>query len=161
MEPVRDDKGAAPSAQTLPADAVADYLVFELEAARYALPIEVVYEVLPSVEVDPLPGGGDALLGVITLRGRLVPVVDTWRHLGADPRPVGLRDHFLLTQVDGHYLVLPCDRVHGIQTLRISRDAESDALVRGAGRIASVVRDADGLVLVPDLGGVLPEAEAA
>ena len=160
MEPVRADTEAATSAQNAPAEQ-ADYLVFELGESRYALPAAVVHEVLPALEVDPLPGAAASLLGVITLRGQMVPVLDTRTHLGMAPRPVELRDHFVVTESAGRLLVVPCDRVRGIQQLTHNRDSEADTLLRSCGRLVAVVRDGDGLVLVPDLAGVLPEPEAA
>lgn len=160
MEPVRADTEAAPSSQDAPAEQ-ADYLVFELGESRYALPAAAVREVLPALEVDPLPGADSALLGVITLRGQMVPVLDTRAHLGMAPRPIELRDHFVVTESGGRLLVVPCDRVRGIQRLARNDDTEAEILLRSCGRLKSVVRDGDGLVLVPDLTGVLPEAEAA
>ena len=161
MEPVREDKGAAPAPQADVGEGLGDYLVFEIEDARYALPVASVHEVLPALEVDVLPGAGEDLLGVITLRGRMVPVLDTRKRLGADARAVDVHDHFVVAEASGRLIVLPCDRVQGIASLARNEDAEAEDLVRAGGRIARVVRDADGLVLVPDLTGALPEADAA
>ena len=158
MEPLQE----AGKAEADPRSArMAAFVVFEIEGRRYALPVEQVREVLPSVEVDPLPGAGDAYLGVITLRGVLVPVVDLRRHLGIPPRPVGLRDHFLLAEQSGRRLVLPCDGVLGLQDLTREDDAGTSDLLRRGGRVALALRDTRGLVLVPALDELLTAAEAA
>ncbi len=161
MEAAQGDTTSAPDGRMSRAEATADYLVFEVEDGRYALPIGDVHEVLPALEVDHLPGDSGTLLGVMTLRGRMVPVVDLRRHLGESERPVRPQDHFLVAEWAGRHLVLPCDQVLGIQTLSREEDEETLTLVRGRGRIAWVVRDAQGLILVPDLTAAMPVEDAA
>lgn len=158
MEPVRDDAGTKPAPQASQAGASSDYLVFEIDGCRYALPVDTVREVLPALEVDRLPGESAELLGVINLRGRMVPVADSRRLLGAAPRPIRARDHFLVTEYDERILVVPCDRVLGMETLLQDDDEATYELVRVGARVARVVHDEHGLVLVPDLTTCLEAA---
>jgi len=119
-----------------------------------------VIEVLPALAVDPLPGRDDALLGLITLRGQTLPVVDVRRHLDLGSRAVRIDDHFLVACIQGRTVVLPCDRVLDVRTLVPHEDAETRALVQHGGRIAALLGD-DGLILVPDLRECLALARAA
>jgi len=141
-----------------PSDA---YLVFEIEGRRHALSVGAVLEVLPALAVDPIPGRDGTLLGLITVRGQSLPVVDLRRHLGFEARPIRVEDHFLVARIRGRTLVLPCDRVLDVTMLAQHEDAETGALVRAGGRVETILRDDDGLVFVPDLRGCLALARAA
>src|SRR4051812_44800948 len=57
-------------------------LVLPLQADRYALELTAVREVVPHPDVTPLPGAPAALLGVLNLRGEVVPAFDTAALLG-------------------------------------------------------------------------------
>ncbi|WP_344615092.1 chemotaxis protein CheW, partial [Dactylosporangium salmoneum] len=61
-----------------------DQLVFGVGRLLCALPLAAVVETVRPLPVQPLAGGGGALLGVAVIRGGAVPVLDTARLLG-DP----------------------------------------------------------------------------
>jgi purine-binding chemotaxis protein CheW len=52
------------------------FVVFELDAEEYAVPILTVTEVVPYTEIIPVPGAPAYILGLINLRGKVVPVID-------------------------------------------------------------------------------------
>lgn len=60
-------------------------LCFELAGQPFAVAIAVVREVMPGLEVTPVPGAPGCVLGVGAVRGRIVPVVDAGRLLGLGP----------------------------------------------------------------------------
>jgi purine-binding chemotaxis protein CheW len=62
--------------------ALRELLVFRLDGAPYALPIERVREIVRSLSFTPLPHVPEEVLGVISLRGEIVQVLDTRRRLG-------------------------------------------------------------------------------
>jgi purine-binding chemotaxis protein CheW len=59
-----------------------ELLVFVLEGATYALPIERVREIVRPRALTPMPHVPDAVLGVLSLRGEIVQVIDARRRLG-------------------------------------------------------------------------------
>jgi purine-binding chemotaxis protein CheW len=61
---------------------LARWVGFKVAGRAYALEILRVQEVLGSVQIEPVPGAPAAVLGVINLRGRIVPVVDVQYCLG-------------------------------------------------------------------------------
>jgi chemotaxis signal transduction protein len=60
-------------------------LVLPIGADRYALDLADVREVVPDPQLTPLPGAPAGVLGVLNLRGDVVPVLDTARLLGLGP----------------------------------------------------------------------------
>lgn len=53
-----------------------------LADSHFALPVEVVREVVAAPSVTPLPGAPRVVLGVFNLRGEVLPVLDTLALLG-------------------------------------------------------------------------------
>jgi purine-binding chemotaxis protein CheW len=51
-------------------------LVFRLGSERFALPLAAVDEVIEIPPVQPLPDSSNLILGVATLRGELVSIID-------------------------------------------------------------------------------------
>jgi purine-binding chemotaxis protein CheW len=126
------------------------HVVFRLDAARYALPLSAVREVV--VQPEPLvrvPRSPAAVQGVVNLRGRVVTVVDFAALLDL-PGPSGpLRKLILLDRGRGDLGLLVSD-VDGMETVeKVSIAArESRAPVRGLTRVkgmAVTVLDAEAL----------------
>lgn len=74
----------APSELTRPAQ----YLGFSLAGETYAIELLRIREIIEHVPITRVPGMPPAVLGVINLRGRVVPVVDLAVRMGLGPRPI-------------------------------------------------------------------------
>lgn len=61
------------------------YLSFQLSKEEYGIEILKVREIIGMVEVTALPRTPDYVLGVVNLRGRIIPVVDLRRKFGMQP----------------------------------------------------------------------------
>ncbi len=88
--------------------ATQQYVSFSLGEELFAVEVTRAREILSLVPVTPVPQTPDYLLGVINLRGQVVPVVDMRRKLGL---PVGeqTRDTCIIIMevlVDGEVLVV-------------------------------------------------------
>ncbi len=53
-----------------------DVLEFDLAYERYGFELTYIREVCPLVELTPLPGMPDFVLGIVNVRGRIVSVID-------------------------------------------------------------------------------------
>ncbi len=58
------------------------YVLFRLGTERYALPVSSVVSVVRYESPTPVPRSSDEVLGVVNLRGRVLPVVDLGRRFG-------------------------------------------------------------------------------
>ncbi len=57
------------------------YLLFHLDESLYGLPVSGVREILPMVEITPVPNAPPFIRGVVNLRGSIVPIIDLRRQL--------------------------------------------------------------------------------
>jgi purine-binding chemotaxis protein CheW len=60
-------------------------IVLPIGEDRYGIELTDVREVVPEPLLTPVPGAPAAVLGVVNLRGEVVPVLDTARLLGLPP----------------------------------------------------------------------------
>jgi purine-binding chemotaxis protein CheW len=75
-------RAAAARESTAPVRAQRELLVFWLDGAAYALPIERVREIVRLRALTPMPHVPEEVLGVLSLRGEIVQVVDARRRFG-------------------------------------------------------------------------------
>jgi purine-binding chemotaxis protein CheW len=83
---VNDPIPVAPTAGTPAAASVEQYLTFELAGELYAIPILAVQEIRGWEPVAKIPQTPPHVLGVIDLRGAVVPVVDLRTRLSIERR---------------------------------------------------------------------------
>ncbi|MDJ0974652.1 MAG: chemotaxis protein CheW [Planctomycetota bacterium] len=76
---------------TAPASETSQYLTFALKDVTYALPVEAVKEIRGYTDVTPVPGAADYVLGVMNLRGQVIPVMDLRARFGIETKA---RDRF-------------------------------------------------------------------
>jgi purine-binding chemotaxis protein CheW len=142
---------AATAAATLtPAAAAApprqvSLLGFDLGRQEYALPLDCVREIIPLPDrVSEVPRAETAVLGVVTLRDRLLPLVSLRALLGLpDEREHGERGKVIVVSIGNSAVGVVADRTREI--LRVDPGAIDPApalLTRGAGdaEIISICR---------------------
>ncbi len=73
-------------------------LLFRLERQSYALPVEVIMQIIPMVTISPLPQVSEAVEGIVNVNGEMVPVINLGRHIGQRATPRRLHTPIILTQ---------------------------------------------------------------
>lgn len=129
-------------------------LVLELALSdvRYAVAADRVVEVAPRVLVTPLPDAPPPVLGVIAVRGALVPVVDLRSRVGQPPRAPHVDDHFVIARGARRTVALVVDRAIGLREVR-DEDVRRPSV--SSPPLAGIVVLPDGLLLLHDLDRVL------
>ncbi|MFL5351031.1 chemotaxis protein CheW [Archangium sp.] len=86
----------------------AQYLGFSLAGETYAIELLRIREIIEHVPITRVPGMPPAVLGVINLRGRVVPVVDLAVKMGMGPRPITRWTCFVIVEalMDGERTAL-------------------------------------------------------
>src|SRR2546429_8217408 len=93
-------------------------LVVRVGPGEFALPIEQVTEVLWMVELTPVPEGPPWLLGLVNVRGEVIPVVDLRTRLGLPAGPVGLSTPLVIVSTPRRRLAVVPDAVREGLTVR-------------------------------------------
>lgn len=155
-EPAAQPAAEVPEAPRLSSDRI---VVFRLAGKRYALPIERVQEIQQIVAFTEVPDPTEALLGIVNLRGAVVPLVDMRLLLGMEPRAYGLETPMIICRAHGSLVAVLVDEVDDV--LAIPEDClrpppRPHAL---ASRLLGVCRLEPDLVFLLDLDRVMP-AEA-
>lgn len=130
-------------------------VVFRLAEQQYALPLAVVQRVLPMVAVAPLPQAPRLTLGVISLHGTIVPVLDLRRRFGFPPHEYGLAGHLLLAQTTRRTMALPVDEVLGVREVAATAVISPEAVLPGLVHVVGIVALADSLLFIHDLDTLL------
>jgi purine-binding chemotaxis protein CheW len=110
-----------------------------------AIPCEHVVEIIPRVRLDHVPDAPREVLGVINLRGRVVPVIDMRGRISQNP-VLPPYQHLVIIRAENKQLALAVDEVRDV--IAVPDDSiERPGEVAGI-RSPGVVRVEDDLVLV-------------
>jgi purine-binding chemotaxis protein CheW len=88
---------------------VPDALLFTIDAARYAIPLRDVAEVVPAVRVLALPDAPAIVEGVVNVRGEIVPVLSLRARLGHPPRAPAVTEYFILVNAHSRCVIIRSD----------------------------------------------------
>ncbi len=75
------------------------YLTFALGEERFAIPVDLVQEVVEPGQVTKVPNAPDYMLGIINLRGRVLPLLDTRLKLGLPATTRTLRSRIMVLDI--------------------------------------------------------------
>lgn len=136
------------------------YLGFVLGSDVYAAPVALVREILKPPPLTPVPRAPSAVLGIVSVRGQLVTVIDLRRRLRLAEPAFSRRARILLADAPfGETLGLYVDEV--LQVYRLSEAEIEPAMALGgdvASYIAGIARPA-GAGAAPLQGGEIKAAE--
>jgi chemotaxis-related protein WspB len=137
-------------------------LTFQIGSDRLALDVRRVREVVPRVRWQPVAGSPPWLAGVFLYRGRVVPVIDLHRLVGAGECPPHLSTRVILvTRSDdgGQRLIgLLAARVDDIRPLSPPAGALNRLTAPGRPDLGPVLVDGRELIHLVELDRLLPES---
>src|SRR5688572_18397754 len=75
------------------------YLTFSLGNEKFAIPVDRVQEIVEFGQVTKVPSAPDYMLGIINLRGRVLPLLDTRLKLGLTATERTLKTRVLVLDI--------------------------------------------------------------
>jgi purine-binding chemotaxis protein CheW len=129
-----------------------DLFVFRLGQQRFALPLARVVAAVRAAYAEAIPGAPALVLGVVDVRGEVMPVIDLGRRFGLPPRAVEPQDIFLLVRSARRAMILRVAAVDGPARGPAALDPGHLPAVDG---ILGVAVLDDGLTLIFDLDACL------
>lgn len=142
-----DEAGAVPVPEI-------ELLAFRLGSEEYALLVEQVREVIKLWDIASVPNTPDYVLGVISLRGKVLPVIDLCKRLGLPPGARDGRSRIIVVSLDDEETGLVVDRVTGVVRL-LPEDVRPapDTISQGVGEefLRGIARKNDKLYILLDI----------
>ena len=131
-------------------------VVFRRERQLYALPLSNVERALRMVAITSVPEAPAWVAGVISVHGRVIPVLDLRQRFGRSPKEPHPDDRLLIMQAQGQTVALIVDEVTEVLEVPAHQVEPSSKLLPGIQPLAAVIRrDAD-LILVLEATQLLP-----
>ncbi|HIK16383.1 MAG TPA: purine-binding chemotaxis protein CheW [Leptolyngbyaceae cyanobacterium M33_DOE_097] len=93
------------------------YLTFQLNQLRYGIPATTVQEIFFLPEVTAIADTPPGVLGVINLRGELIPVIGLYQHLGQPHLPLSLSDSMIVLQCQTQRIGMIVNQVDAVQAI--------------------------------------------
>jgi purine-binding chemotaxis protein CheW len=119
-------------APTRTAEAMHEFLAFEVSGDRMGLPLATVKEILKLAPITPVPRASREVLGILSVRGRITTVICLRTKLGLPPPEGASRSaRILLVDRGLEILGMRVDAVTEVLRLRASEIEPADAI--GAG----------------------------
>jgi purine-binding chemotaxis protein CheW len=125
--------------------------LFTLDERRYALPLSCVERVVFVVDITPLPKAPPVVLGVISVKGNIVPVYDLRRRFHLPEREIELADQLMIARTSRQTVALLVDSVDGVIEIPEEDIAAAQGILPDIEYVQGIVKLQDGLVLIHDL----------
>lgn len=136
-------------------------VLFSLDGQKYALHHNIVERVLSAVEITLLPKAPKIVLGIINIRGTVIPVLDIRQRFQLPERPLKLSDQFIIAATSRHVVALFVDRVINVIECAAEQLIPAGDVLNGAAYISAIAKDSEGLVLIHDLDTFLSLEESS
>ena len=124
---------------------------FFLDDHCYALYLDVVERVIPAVAITPLPKAPEIVLGLINIKGKIIPALNIRRRFRLPDRETELADHFIIANTSKRLVALPANSVSGVIQISDVEITEATDILPELEYVAGVVKLRDGLLLIHDL----------
>lgn len=138
------------------------YLLFSTAGRHYALPLKYTREILRMVTFHPVSELPPFVMGVINLRGYMLPVIDFQQRAGLGKTAISIKTRIIVLRLESLMVGIVVDQVHeviDIQSNQIS-DLIKPEVVLNRKYIAGMAVYQDRWVTIVDMKSVLTDNES-
>ncbi|MDR3762716.1 MAG: chemotaxis protein CheW [Acidobacteriota bacterium] len=93
---------------------------FRVGQENFGVPISLVHEIVPMMEITAVPDAPQYIEGVVNLRGKIIPVMDLRKRFAEAAVPAR-RNRIMVAELDGHMVGLVVDAAN--EVLKIDPEA--------------------------------------
>ena len=121
------------------------YVIFKLDDESYGVSIHFVEIIEKTTEITRVPKSESFLLGVINLRGEIVPVIDLRKRFGLEAIPTNDESRIIILRVEEMIVGIMTDS--SSEVLTISQDSienagivmgnVDDTMIKGIGKVGN------------------------
>lgn len=106
-------------------NSISKYLTFGVGNEEYGLEIEFINDIIQFQEITKMPDQPDYIMGMINLRGNIIPVMDIRKRFNKEMRPYTNRTCIIVVEMKSLQVGLIVDEV--LEVLPIDQDGISNA----------------------------------
>ena len=121
-------------------------LPYTVNGVAHGLPLTVVDQVAPVVEITPTSGSRREILGIINVHGEILPVVSMRRIFGAPDRRLELGDRLIFARTPAGRQALLVDTVG--EAIEVSIDSDEGHPASGSASRAAILPE--GIIQIHD-----------
>jgi purine-binding chemotaxis protein CheW len=131
----------------------AQYVTFFLDKEEYALPIAQVQEINRVGEITKVPNAPPHVMGVINLRGKIVPVIELKKRLKIGDTAIGRDSRIVVIEAGTKVLGLMVDRVAQVIHLKAAQieDTPEEVVLKAENYVKSVGKIGDRMIILLEL----------
>jgi purine-binding chemotaxis protein CheW len=135
------------------------HVVFNLSGAEYALPFDSVLQMESYAGATLVPGAPEYVDGIVTVRGKVIPVVDLRARFGLPRAELNLDTRIIVTECEGRVIALRVDTAREVIKLDVEKHQPAPSIVgeRSSGFVYAVHALGKRLLLLIDLPKLLGE----
>lgn len=122
-----------------------------LDGQRYALHLAHVERVIPLVAITPLPQAPPVIVGMINVKGRVVPVASIRMRFGRPERLSVIGDQIVIAHTSRRRMALIVDAAIGVIEIAGHQIVPAGDIIPGMDYIEGVAKLEDGMILIHDL----------
>ncbi|HOD16353.1 MAG TPA: chemotaxis protein CheW [Spirochaetota bacterium] len=137
--------------------AIIQLVSFVLDDVEYGVDILAVHEILRFPEITRLPNTPNFIIGVINLRGNVIPVVDVRRRFGFPRAKVTDLTRIIVIETNDKLVGLMVDNVHQVVRITQNNVDPPSELIEGVSEkyIWGIGRLKDRLIVILNLANIL------
>ncbi|PNR92342.1 chemotaxis protein CheW [Petrotoga sp. HKA.pet.4.5] len=136
-----------------------DVLSFKIVDQEYALPIENIESVVDKTDVTPVPNSKYFVVGLINLRGRIVPVIELTKILGIEVPEDHIYQNILVLKINEEEIGMYVDEVENVLSIdpeKLEKFQSKESVY--SDKVKGVIKIENRLIVYLDLESIL-EAE--
>lgn len=142
------------------------YLTFALGAEKFAIPVDHVQEVVEFGHVTKVPNAPSYMLGIINLRGKILPLLDTKLKLGLPATAQSQKSRIMVLDLvleDEKSLQIGAMVDHAREVIELHRNEIQDAPefenLKSSAPITGIVNRQGDITMIMDISKVFSTAE--
>ncbi|MBI5328901.1 MAG: purine-binding chemotaxis protein CheW [Deltaproteobacteria bacterium] len=138
----------------------AQLVVFTLDRQRFALLLASVERVVRAVEITSLPKAPEIVVGVINVRGQIIPIFNIRKRFRLPETEIKLNDQIIIAHTSKRIVGIIVDSVHDIIECPEQDIISAEKILPGIEYVEAVVKLKNGLLLIHDIDRFLSIEEA-
>ncbi len=134
------------------------YIIFSINDQNFGIAIDKTKEIIGVQEIKPIPNTASYILGVINLRGEVVPVVGVRRKFGMNEKEFDRDTCIIILDIKDKSIGLVVDSVSDL--IKISeKDLQSPAEISNASFIKAIANTKIGMITILDVEEIIGSDE--